>query len=196
MEVGKISAIISDNKKIAKTVVKESYVLEKLDKYIKKEKIIESLKMVNLDEDYINKKSIDLSDSEYNKLLFVSSLLNKEKTIDLVYFERGLCSKEREYFKKLFKKLAKEHGINFNIYTNDFSFCLNLVDEYTIILNNENQTFTKDDIYDEEIFEYFQNHELIDFILKSRKFNHLKENYVDLKEIIKAIYREIKWDMF
>ena len=193
---GKIISIIGKDVPSLININKEVYVFDKVNRFSSKDRILEALKMVNLDEDYISKKSNDLSNAEYNKLLLARDLINKENIIYLDYFEKGLCFKEREYFKKLINKLAKKYGLTFIIKTNDFSFCLNLVDEFHIFTGNElTKIVPKKDIYKEEIYEYFNKHQLIDFVLKSRKHNHLKRDYYDINEVLKAIYRELKRDI-
>ena len=188
-----IYAIIGDKSYSTINQKKEIYILDNLDKYADKNKIIEALKMVNLNEDYLLRKSNNLSTVEYNKLALVNDLVNKEKIIVLDHFEKGLCYKEKEYFKRLFKKISNDYGIQILIKTNDFSFCVDLVDEY-IITENEKiiKRINRKDIYKENAFEYFDKHLLYDFVIKSRKYNHLKEDYTDIKDVLKAIYRELK----
>lgn len=194
MEVkGTISAVIGDLAIPIADLKKEVYVLDNINKYTDKKKILEALQMVNLDEDYLLKKSNDLSNVEYNKLLLVNALVNKNKIIYLDFFEKGLCYKEKQYFKRLFKKLSKEYGISFLVLTNDLSFCIDLVDEYVIYKENEDAYIVdKKDLYKKEIYKYFPKHELVDFVLKSRKYGHLLDDYTDIKDVLKAIYREIK----
>lgn len=194
MEVkGRIYSYIGDNIYSTFKLKKEVYVLDNIKKYSDSKRIVEALKMVNLTEDYLTKKSNDLSNSEYNKLRLATDLVNNEKMIILDYFDRGLCYKEKEYFKRLFKKLARNYGINFYIKTNDFSFCIDLVDEYIIYDGSiPIDSILKKDIYKKEVYKYYDKHTLIDFVLKSRKYNHLLDDYNDIKDILKAIYREIK----
>lgn len=194
MEIkGKIYSYIGDNIYSTFNLKKEVYVLDNIHKYSDTKKIIEALKMVNLSEDYLLKKSNDLSNAEYNKLRLVSDLVNNEKIIILDYFDKGLCYKEKEYFKRLFKKLSKIYGINFYIKTNDFAFCIDLVDEYLLFKNNKIvKSVLKKDIYREEVYKYYDKHTLVDFVVKSRKHNHLKDDYTDIKDILKAIYRELR----
>ena len=194
MEVkGKIYSYIGDNIFSTFNVKKEVYILDHIKKYSDNKKILEALKIVNLNEDYLLKKSNDLSNSEYNKLRLAGDLVNNEKLIILDYFDKGLCYKEKEYFKRLFRKLSKNYGITFYIKTNDFSFCIDLVDEYLIFDGNKIiKNILKKDIYKEEAYKYYDKHNLIDFVLKSRKYNHLLDNYTDSKDVLKAIYRELE----
>lgn len=194
MEIkGKISAVIGDLTIPIADLRKEVYVLDNINKYTDKKKIVEALQMVNLDEDYLLKKSNDLSNVEYNKLLLVNDLVNKNKLIYLDFFEKGLCYREKQYFKRLFKKLSRDYGISFLVLTNDLSFCIDLVDEYAIYKENEAiYVYDKKDLYNREIYKYYPKHELVDFVIKSRKQGHLLEDYTDIKDILKAIYRELK----
>ena len=190
---GRIYSYIGDNIYSLFNTKKQVYVLENIKKYSDSKKIYEALKMVNLSEDYLLKKSNDLSNTEYNKLRLASDLINDEELIILDYFDKGLCYKEKEYFKRLFRKLSKNYGISFYIKTNDFAFCIDLVDEYLIFDNNKIvKSILKEHIYDEKVYNYYDKHNLIDFVLKSRKYGHLKENYTDIKDILKAIYRELE----
>lgn len=194
MEIeGKVISIIDHNIKPNIGNNKEIYIFDSLPKNTKRDKVLEALKMVNLSEDYILKKSNDLSNSEYNKLLLARDLISGAKIIFLDYFEKGLCFKEREYFKKLIRKLAKEYKLTFLINTNDFSFCLNLVDEYHFFKEGQlDKIISSRDIYKEKVYEHFNNHQLIDFVCMSRKHGYLREDYYDINEILKAIYRELK----
>ena len=197
MEVkGKIYSYICDDIYSTLNLKKEVYILDNIKKYADTKKILEALKMVNLSEDYLLKKSNDLSNTEYNKLRLVNDLVNNEKNIILDYFDRGLCFKEKEYFKRLFRKLSKNYGINFYIKTNDFSFCLGLVDEYLIFDKNKIiKTISKRNIYKEKVYKYYDKYPLVEFVIKSRKFNHLMDDYTEVSDVLKAIYRELRWDI-
>ncbi|MBO4600895.1 MAG: ATP-binding cassette domain-containing protein [Bacilli bacterium] len=190
---GKVIAIIGDNLNSSFNLKKEVYILDNIKKHTDKNKILEALKMVNLSEDYLLKKSNDLSNGEYSKLCLAKDLINKEKVIYLDYFDKGLCYKEREYFKKLIKKLSRNYGLTFIVKTNDFSFCINLVDEYHILKNLKVvKIITRENIYKEKVYKYYNKHQLIDFVLKSREKNHLMDDYFETSDILKAIYRELR----
>lgn len=193
MEIkGKVIATVGVNL-TNKSSNKEIYVFDKIPKFTKREKIVEALEMVNLSEEYIVKKSNDLSNVEYNKLLLARDLIIGPEVIFLDYFEKGMCFKEREYFKKLIKKLSRDYDLTFLINTNDFSFCMNLVDEYHVFVNEKlDKVVLSKELYQSEVYNYFINHQLLDFVVKSRKFKHLKDNYYEINEVLKAIYRELK----
>ena len=194
MEIkGKVIAAIGANLNFNRNLNKEIYIFDKIPKFTRKEKILEALKMVNLTEDYTLKKSNDLSNVEYNKLLLARDLILGSEIIFLDYFEKGMCFKEREYFKKLIKKLSRDYKLTFLINTNDFTFCINLVDEYHVFVNDVlSKIVSYKDSYKESIYKYYNNHQIIDFVLKSRKYNHLKNDYYEINEVLKAIYRELK----
>ena len=60
---GKVIAIIGDNLNSSFNLKKEVYILDNIKKHTDKNKILEALKMVNLVEDYLLKKSNDLSNT-------------------------------------------------------------------------------------------------------------------------------------
>lgn len=190
---GKISVLVGDINSSLIDNNKEVYVLEHVDKYAKSSKIVEALSMVNLSQDYLLMKSNDLSNVEYRKLLLVTDLVNKEKNIVLEHFDKGLSQKEKQYFKVLFRKLSNNYGINFLVITNDLDYCMDLADEYLVYKRGKiTKTFSKNDVFNEELYSYFDKHTLVDFIIKSRKFDHIKDDYFDIKDVLKAIYRELK----
>ena len=63
----------------------------------------DALKMVGLDDTYLDKDISELSLRDKNKIILASKLQDKE--IMLINFSRGLTNKDIEFFKKLFKKI-------------------------------------------------------------------------------------------
>lgn len=193
-QLGKVFGIIGDDTYSQINLGKKAYILEDINKFTDIKKIEKALSMVRLDSSYINIKSNDLSDVEYNKLLLALDLINGEKDIILIYFEKGLCYKERQYFKKIIRKFSKSYGVNFYIKTNDFMFLYDLVDEYVLFKDKKVMNyFHKDEVFTREVWKYFDKHPNIDFLIKSRKFNHLLgDYYIETSDILKAVYREIQ----
>ena len=67
-------------------------------------KASDALKMVGLDESYLELDFEDLSQRNKSKVILASKLQDKE--ILLVNFSKGLTCKDIEFFKKLFKKIV------------------------------------------------------------------------------------------
>ena len=89
---GSIIGVISDD-------FKESDLSGKVKDIVVK-KASDALKMVGLDDSYLEKEYSELSWNIKNKIILASKLQDKE--IMLVNFSKGLTSKDLDFFKKLF----------------------------------------------------------------------------------------------
>ena len=120
---------------------------------------------------------------------------NKDYII-LDYFEKELNHTEREYFKRLWKKLSNEYNKTIVIFTNDIRVIWDIVEEWIIVdkyqvintIPKSNYDLFIDNLNKPEIFK------LIDLI-KTKGIPI--ENYQDPKELLKAIYRikENSWNI-
>ena len=154
------------------------------------EKMHSSLKMVMFDKD-INITISSLSPVDKKKIQLAYVLCKREKYIILDYFEKGLNSKEINYFKKLFKKI-KEYQISVIVHTNDVNFIISIVDKICLVKNdNVVKILPKYDLYNNEIYDYVDMPTIIEFINYCKSIGINIDNYLDNKEIIKAIFRMV-----
>lgn len=156
--------------------------------FLNSPKSLASLKMVFLDESYLTKKSEDLSESEIKRIMLARALIENKDYIILDYFEKGLNYKEKENFKRLFRKLSQEYHKTILILTNDITFLWNIADE--IIHVNKNGVINN---YSKE--EYFNlsnianKPEITKFINMMRERNIKIADYKNVLDLLKAIYR-------
>ncbi len=158
------------------------------DKQIKDiitKKVSESLKMVKLDENILDKSFSDLSISNKNKVILASKLHDKE--IVLYDFSLGLTKKDREYFKRLFKKISTYNRRIFLVDKNTELF-LNLVDRIYIIVDGIVKYDTMD-IFDKVLGLYCDLPKIVEFANKCEKMGIRLDHYTELDELLKAIYR-------
>lgn len=156
--------------------------------YLNSNKDISSLKMVMLDETYLSKKSYELSENEIKSINLAKALIENKEYIILDYFEKGLNHKEKESFKRLFKKLARDYNKTILLFTNDLSFIWDIAEEIIIVDNNEViNTIQKNQIF--VIIEFLDKPEIIKFIDLIRSKGIIIENYKDTMDLLKAIYR-------
>lgn len=164
-----------DNEKITKELVKDIIVKKQND----------SLKMVGLDESYLDKKFAELSSRDKNKIILASKLHDKE--IVLFDFSKGLTKKDIVFFQKLFKKIVMYDRKVILVDRNSELF-FNCVDKLYVI-NKENVLYETDDLFDLELSKYMDVPKIVKFINysleKGIKINH----YLELDELLKAIYR-------
>lgn len=154
------------------------------------EKLNASLKMVMFDKD-INSSIKELSNVDKKKVQLAYALCKKEKYIFLDYFDKGLTTKEKSYFKKLFKKV-KEYQMSIVIHTNDINFLVESVDRVCLVKDdNIVSILSRNDWYNDNLYEYIDAPEIVGFIKYCQSLNINIENYVDNKEVIKAIFRMV-----
>lgn len=156
--------------------------------YLNSSKDISSLKMVMLSEDILNKHAGELSIGDLKKISLAKALIENKEYLVFDYFEKEMNVHEREYFKRLWKRLTNDYHKTIVIFTNDItSFWdiakeLMIVDKYHVI-----NTIPKDK-YD-DFMDDMNKPEIIKFIdlLKAKNINI--DYYQDPKDLLKAIYR-------
>lgn len=154
------------------------------------DKVISALKMVRFNDD-INNLISSLSNVDKKKVQLAYVLCKKEKYIYLEYFEKGLTTKEKNYFKKLIQKI-KEYQISSIIHTNDINFLVDAVDKICLVKDNTVvKILSNNDWYNDSLYEFVKKPEIVKFIKYCQNKNINIENYMDNKEVIKAIFRMV-----
>lgn len=152
------------------------------------QKFQKACKMVLLDESVFQKNLKYLSRTECKKLRFILALLSGSKILVFQDFEQGFYKKERSYYQKLFKKLTK-YGKSILYITNDVSFLIGLVSEF-ILFGEKKQTVVKH-FYDKQIYEHLDKPEVVSFVEYLGTKGIMMEPYIEMKEVLKAIYRDV-----
>ncbi len=167
------------------------YLQEKL-KNVNIKKIEEALKICLLtDNDKVKPLNV-LSSNEIEKLELAIKLLENREMIILSDFEINFLNKEFNYFKNLFKKMVTKYNKTIVFITNRLDKIMDIID---FILVVENKTvimeLSSDNIYYDKIYDYIEKPEIIEFVKLARK-NHAKlEDYTDINELIKGIFRSV-----
>ena len=172
----------------------------KLNDYIKnkfnnlsEEKIKEAYKICLLNDKDLDKSLNVLSSSEIEKVELMIKLLENREVIILSDFEINFLNKELNYFKSLFKKMVTKYNKTIVLITNKLDKIMDLVD---IILVVENKKvileLSSSDIYSDRIYENnIDTPDIIEFVKIVRRKNIKMEDYTDVKELIKAIFRSV-----
>lgn len=156
--------------------------------YLNSEKDSSSLKMVMLNESFLTKKSNELSISELKKVSLAKALIENKDYLVLNYFEKELNYQEKENFKRLWRKLSKDYEKTIILFTNDITNIWSLaceliiVDKYNVI-----NTVSKENYF--KIIDNINKPEIVKFIELMRELGIDVEDYMDTKELLKAIYR-------
>ena len=172
----------------------------KLNDYIKnkfstlsEEKIKEAYKICLLNDNDLDKPLNVLSSNEIEKVELMIKLLENREVIILSDFEINFLNKELNYFKSLFKKMVTKYNKTIVLITNKLDKIMDLVD---IILVVENKKvileLSSSDIYSDRIYENnIDTPDIIEFVKMVRRKNIKMEDYIDVKELIKAIFRSV-----
>ena len=176
---GNIIGILSTDK-----LLKNDYKNKKV-KDIIPYKFEQSLKMVGLKEEIANVIYEELSSREKSKVILASKL--NEKIIVLENFSKGLIKKDFDNFKRLFKRLTN-YNKKIILIDNNLELFLNCVDSIYII-DNDKIAYKTDNIFDPTIYLNSDSPKIVEFTYLSEDEGIHIDEYKELDELIKAIYR-------
>ena len=153
----------------------------------------DSLTMANLDYRYIDMKFCDMSLNELKKCSLVVSLYLNAKIFILDYFEKQMSSKDIEYLKKLVYKLSSMYNKNVIICSNKIDLFLNII-KNIVIFKEGSIVFNKSikEVYNNDLYKYIDEPNIISFIKYLDTKKHKFDQYIDIKELLKAIYRDVE----
>lgn len=158
----------------------------------KQKKYKDALKLVNLSSTIIEKNPNTLSAIQKSKLSLACTLLSNPSLLILDNIEFGMNYGEVKVLKKLLTKLKERYKKTLIVISNNIDFYFNFVDKY-LVINNGKKVLegTKNDFYNEKLYNYTTKPLIVDFIKYVNKKGHHIEEYTDIKELIKGIYRDV-----
>lgn len=155
--------------------------------------IVDSLRIVGLDESYLERNPNTLSFTEKKKIALASAMSYNPSILILENFDKGLIFREREYFKKLFLKLKNKFNKTIIIIGTDLTFMFELVDKLYVI-NKGKLVISggKEIYYDNKLYKYIEMPKIVEFTKYAQECGHSILEYTDIKELIKELYRNVK----
>lgn len=147
-----------------------------------------ALKMVCLEDSVLDKNISDLTISEFWKVELATKLSND--IIIIGNLSNSLNHKDIEYMKKLFLKLANDHGKKIVIIDNNVNIFFNLVKKLCVLKDKE-IIYETTDFFDDKLYEYVKMPQIIEFIKYVNKDEKRIDETTDIYELIKDIYRRI-----
>ena len=156
--------------------------------------IIDSLKIVGLDLNALNKSPKELSYTEQKKILLAKIMCYNPDIIILENFSYGFNYRENEYFRKLFNKLKIKYHKTIIVLSDSAEPLMNFVDNFYVI-NNGNIVFEGDkkSFYKDKLYKYIEMPKIIEFTKYLQEKGHKIKEYTEITELIKEIYRYIKY---
>lgn len=186
----------SNNEFIGKTVKEEikqtmknfGYKASNMTKHI-----VDSLKIVGIGEEYLDRDPNTLSFTEKKKVMLASAMSYNPNVLVLEDFDKGLLFKEREYFRKLFLKLKNKFNKTIILITKDLTAMFDLVDKMHVI-NKGKLVISggKEIFYDNKLYKYVEMPKIVEFTKYAQECGHSILEYTDIKELIKELYRNVK----
>lgn len=152
----------------------------------------DSLKMVNLDESIGEKRFCDLSSRDKNKIYLASQL--QEKEIILYDLSKGLLKKDLAFFKRLLKRIAS-YNKKIYLFSKDAELFIDCVDTIYLVKDSE-VTYKTNDLFDPTIYIEMEMPHIVSFFYKCEDLGIRIDEYTDINELIKAIYRIKSWDIY
>ena len=146
----------------------------------------ELLKKFNLSSELLNRRFSSLSISEKFKIDLLSKL--NEDVIVIGNISNSLIYRDRLIVIKLLNILSKKFNKKIIIIDDNINYLLNLCNYY-IVIKNKKIIYKTDDIFDNRLYEFCDKPPIIDFIEKANKKGINLEKYIDIYELLKAIYR-------
>lgn len=164
---------------------------------IQSKRIEDTLKMVNLSNDYLDKNPFNLSSGEKSLLSLGVVLSLNPKLIIIDEPTIKLDNKNSEYLVKLIKKLKNNYHKTIIILTSDINFALKVSDNYVLLkkgkITSKGNIKNLLDNIDKIKNAGLAIPKIIDFInTANKKKNKNLEMTFDIKELMKDIYRNVK----
>ncbi len=152
--------------------------------------IVDSLRIVGIGEEYLDRDPNTLSFTEKKKVMLASVMSYNPSVLILEDFDKGLLFKEREYFRKLFLKLKNKFNKTIILITKDLTAMFELVDKIHVIHKGKLVVSGgKEIFYDNKLYKYVEMPKIVEFTKYAQECGHNILEYTDIKELLKELYR-------
>ena len=150
------------------------------------------IRIVGLDESFLDRDPNELSRVEKKKVELASVISYNPEVLVLDNFDIGLSYREKEYFRKLFLKLKNKYNKTIILISNNAEFLFDIVDDVHLIYNGKLVLSEgKDIFYNSNLYRYVNIPKIIEFTKYVEMNGYDIKKCTDIKELIKELYRNV-----
>ena len=154
--------------------------------------VVQSLRIVGLDESFLDRDPNELSRVEKKKVELASVISYNPEVLVLDNFDIGLSYREKEYFRKLFLKLKNKYNKTIILISNNAEFLFDIVDDVHLIYKGKLVLSEgKDIFYNSNLYRYVNIPKIIEFTKYVEMNGYDIKKCTDIKELIKELYRNV-----
>ena len=165
------------------------YRLESIDLRAK-----DALKLVDLDESYLELDPLKLNLIDAKKVALACALIYNPKIIILDEYTNGLSNKDKDELMRLLRILKNKYNKTIILLTKDTTFSY-MISDYVYLMSKTN--IVKEG--DKKIFKDISLLEsiglevppIISFVNECNKYGHEINDYVNILDLIKGVYRDV-----
>ena len=180
-----------------KTVSEEiSFAMHQFDYKTKKGdlRVIDALKLVGLDENYLDIDPMDLNVRDAKKVALACILIYNPKVIILDEFTNGLTSEDKSDLVRLLKTLKNKYRKIIILLSKDTTFCYQISDyiylmSYTRLVKEGKRSILEDEELLSEI--NLPVPHIASFVNLCNKKGHEINHYTNILDLIKEVYRDV-----
>ena len=156
-------------------------------------RIINALKICDVSLDWMNVKFDNMSEEMLKLMQLVKGMFLKSKIFLLDYFDKGMDDKDVNYVKKLLYKLNKMYNKSVIIFSNDLERYMSIVNDVVVFLDGKVvYKGDKSSFYDDKLYKYIDMPYIIHYVKYLEINGHKFDKYIDIKELLKAIFRDVE----
>lgn len=163
-------------------------------KNILKERVLDSLKLVGLSEEYLDKNPLDLNLGDAKRVALACTLIYNPEVIILDEIEIGLNYKDKKNILRIIKTLKEKYNKTIILLTKNTDFIYGNVDK-VFVMNKTKliESGEEELLRNKKLLESsgLTVPKIVEVITKIREKNIDMEDYTDIKDLIKGVFRNV-----
>ena len=157
-------------------------------------RVNDALKLVELDESYLDKNPLDLSLVDAKKIALASALIYNPSIIILDEYTTGLSHNDKEELIRLLRLLKNKYRKIIILLSKDTDFCYKITDKVFIMhLTKLLNIGGRNLLENEELLKEakLETPKIVSFVNRCNKEGHEIHHYNNILDLIKEVYRDV-----